>query len=122
MAKMLPDHVLDPEHSHAETRLFRKIRDGTPDDWYVIHSLGLVNHAAKPWAEIDFVLITGSGVWCIEVKGGLIEHRDGLWYTNGNELKQSPFAQAGGASAALHSYLRDRVPAISKAISGWGVA
>lgn len=122
MARMFPDRVLDPEHSHAETRLFSKIRDETPNDWYAIHSQGIVNHPKKPWAEIDFLLINPLGVWCIEVKGGVIEQRQGLWFTNGSELKQSPFAQSGGASAALHRYLRDRVPGLAKSMTGWGVA
>jgi hypothetical protein len=122
MARMLPDHVLDPERSAAENRLFRKIRHETPDDWWAIHSQGVAHHPNKPWAEIDFLLITDVGVWCIEVKGGLIEHREGCWYTNGHPLSQSPFAQAGGASAALYDFLKERVQEIRKAIVGWGVA
>jgi hypothetical protein len=121
MARMLPSEILDDHNSPAETRLFRKIKTETPDDWIAVHSVGLTNHSQKPWAEIDFVLIANSGVWCLEVKGGGVEHRDGRWYTNDNLLKESPFAQAGGGAAALFEYLKTRVPTVVQAIVGYGV-
>ena len=56
-------------------------------------------HERKVWAEIDFVLVTDSGVLCLEVKGGTLIHRGGDWLQNDRRLKQSPFAQAGGGAA-----------------------
>src|SRR5438046_1867341 len=109
MARMLPPEILDDHKSHAEARLFRKIKTETPDDWTAVHSVGLATHSEKPWAEIDFVLIADSGVWCLEVKGGGVEHRDGRWYTNDHLLRESPFSQAGGGAAALFEYLKNRV-------------
>src|SRR3712207_3253289 len=99
MALMFPDQIPDPHRSHAESRIFKRLRDQTPHDWYALHSVGLASHPDKPWAEIDFVLITESGVFCLEVKGGVIEHIGGKWSTNGKPLKESPYAQAGGGSA-----------------------
>ena len=51
--------------------MFEAIRDceGT-DGWYCLHSVGIARHERKRYAECDFVLITDSGVFCLEVKGG----------------------------------------------------
>jgi hypothetical protein len=121
MARMYPATIADDHGSHAERWIFRKLRDETTDDWAVVHSVGLLSHATKPWAEVDFVAVGPEGVYCLEVKGGHIEHRDGDWYTNGNRLKQSPFAQAGGGASALFDYLAQRVPAVRRSIVGHGV-
>src|SRR3954452_9720856 len=101
---MYPATIADDHGSRAERRIFTKLRDATGPGWSALHSVGLANHTSKPWAEIDFVVVGEGGVFCLEVKGGEIEHRDGDWFTNGNRLKQSPFAQAGGGSAALYEY------------------
>ena len=121
MGRMYPSTIADDHGSQAERRVFAKLRDQTPDDWAAVHSVGLSNHSSKPWAEIDFVLVTDAGVFCLEVKGGEIEHRRGDWYTNGKRMKQSPFAQAGGGASALYEYLAGRVPAVRKSLVGHGV-
>ena len=108
MARMFPPAILDDHGSPAERRLFRALRDQTPNDWCVIHSVGLTSHAHEQWAETDFVAIIPSGVYCLEVKGGRIRHEEGCWYTNDNELRESPFHQAGGNSSALRSFLHER--------------
>lgn len=81
MAKMLPSAVRDGTSSPAEHAMFAHMRDELAGDWTVLHSLGLMIHGRKPWAEIDFVLIGPPGVICLEVKGGLVGRRDGIWYT-----------------------------------------
>jgi hypothetical protein len=118
---MYPPTIADDHGSRAERTVFRKLRDETPGTWVALHSVGLVNHATKPWAEVDFVILTDAGVMCLEVKGGTIAHRDGDWYQNDNRLKQSPFAQAGGGASALYDYLADRVPEIRRSFVGHGV-
>jgi len=116
---MLPPSVSDDAQSGAEVRLFSLIRDQLPDSWSCLHSLGMTIHDRKPWAEIDFVLVGPSGVFCMEVKGGILSRRDGVWYTTPihgpNEgvrqrLKESPFEQVGSASAALFGFVEKRFP------------
>jgi hypothetical protein len=118
---MYPAVIADDHGSRAERRIFNKLRDETPHSWTALHSVGLASHSTKPWAEIDFVVIADQGVFCLEVKGGEIEHREGDWYTNGKQLKQSPFAQAGGGSSALYAYLAARVPIVRRSLVGHGV-
>jgi hypothetical protein len=121
MARMYPPTIAYDHGSHAERIVFEKLRAETPERWAALHSVGLTNHASKPWAEVDFVVITDDGVLCLEVKGGEIEHHQGDWYTNGNRLKQSPFTQAGGGSSALYDYLATRLPAVRRSFVGYGV-
>lgn len=113
MAEMLPAKPTSATASEAERHLFRRFRDEAPDDWLVLHSLGLRSHARKPWAEADFVVINGAGVVVVEVKGGLVKRQARDWSTNGHPLRESPFDQAAGAMAALHHDLRSSVPQIS---------
>lgn len=131
MARMLPPEIAVDTVSAAEILMFGRIRDELSSEWIALHSLGMTIHNAKPWAEIDFVLIGPSGVFCLEVKGGLISRENGLWYTTpqrgqnagrATRLKESPFEQVGSASAALFRVLEKTCPKMSKSITGYAVA
>ena len=131
MARMLPATVAEGTSSPAEHEMFDRIRDELSNDWTALHSLGLTIHHIKPWAEIDFVLIGPGGVFCLEVKGGLISRRDGIWYTtprHGRQagralpLKESPFEQVGSASAELFRFIQRACPEAAKSITGYAVA
>ena len=127
MARMIPATPPQDPRSKAENRLFYRIRDELSNSWTVLHSLGLGNHRSKPWAETDFVLIGPLGVFCIEVKGGRIARTQGEWsFLDGSDnlhlKREGPFGQAGGASAALFNFLKDRVPEAKASIVGFGVA
>lgn len=130
MARMVPEHPADTA-SGAEQAVFARIRDELSSDWIALHSVGLTIHQAKPWAEIDFVLVGPPGVFCLEVKGGLVEREDGIWYTTPQggpkagkrqQLKESPFEQVGSAAAELFHFLETRLPKITKVITGYAVA
>jgi hypothetical protein len=73
------------------------------------------------------VLIGPLGVFCIEVKGGRIARTQGEWSfldgtNNLHPKREGPFEQAGGASAALFNFLKDRVPEAKASVVGFGVA
>lgn len=127
MAIMLPPNIPPDTESQAEKTIFRKFKEELPDsEWVVLHSLGLTIHDRKPWAEIDFVLIGPPGVFCLEVKGGTISREGRVWTTTTragrtSPLRESPFAQAGSAAAALHRFLRAAVPVIRSSVTGYGV-
>lgn len=104
----------DATTSTAEQRIFGLLRsDPGTEDWTVLHSLGLARRGTKPFGEIDFVvLIPNAGVLCLEVKGGRVSCREGVWHTRdryGKEhaLSRSPFLQAReGMFALRHSLER----------------
>src|SRR2546423_12146641 len=110
MPKMYPPEVRVGTASAAEKRIFGRLKQGLSDEWLVLHSLGLAGHERKPWAEIDFVVVGASGVYCLEVKGGRVARKDGTWlFTDKNDEVTSkvegPFAQVGSAAGALAGHL-----------------
>jgi hypothetical protein len=105
----------------AERRLFEVIRQQLGPDWTAMHSVGLAVHATKPWAEIDFVLVGPPGLFCLEVKGGLVERKAGRWRFGDSVKNEGPFEQVGGAAAALRNYLVDQLPSLNAAMVCYGV-
>ncbi len=86
--------------------MFENLAAGLGDAWWVLHSVGLVRHATKRWAEADFVLVGPGGVYVLEVKGGRVDRNGGIWTItdrNGrvDRPAEGPFDQAGGAAGAL---------------------
>ena len=101
MARMIPAQYDVSTVSAAERRIFDLLKnDPDTNGWTVIHSLGLARRGRKPYGEIDFVvLIPGSGILCLEVKGGRVACKDGVWATTNREgktfeMNRSPFMQA----------------------------
>jgi hypothetical protein len=126
MTRMYPPEVSEETKSHAEKKVFDLIKLGLNDEWIALHSLGLISHNRKPWAEIDFVLIGPPGVFSLEVKGGRVARKDGMWqFTDGQghtHIKaQGPFEQVGPANAALRANLVDKLPWLKHTAFGYGV-
>jgi len=99
-------------HSAAEAKIANRFRTEVEDPAVLMHSVGLVRHQHKRWAEVDFVLISEQGVFCLEVKGGVVKRTDGVWsFTDRNghvdTKHEGPFEQAGGGATALRRWLLD---------------
>lgn len=82
------------------------------------YSVHLPRHEYKRMAEIDFLLVLKDLVLVLEVKGGRVSRRDGVWaftdrYGQTNEKREGPFDQARSAMFALERSLRDRIPGLS---------
>ena len=114
MANMIPSRV--PSESPAsERRVFEKLETAPGTDaWTVFHSLALSSAHTGQFGEIDFLaLIPRLGMLCIEVKGGGVAVRNGVWTTTNAQgvtstLKRSPFAQAKEGMWKLRRALEDR--------------
>ena len=113
--RMIPSQPLGTR-SYAEIRMFDQFRAAfsRPDQegWFAMHSLNLPRHEYKRFGEIDFVVCGPDGLFVLEVKGGGVSCRDGIWETTNRygeteRLRESPFKQAEGA---LHG-LRGMLPA-----------
>jgi len=123
---MRPTDARQDTKSTAERSIFDRVRLDLDNSWVGLHSLGLVSHPRKPWAEIDFVLVGPPGVYCLEVKGQLVSRRDGKWvftnrYGETSTKDEGPFGQVAGATAALARYLGDRLPTVRASAVGYGV-
>ena len=125
--RMIPNQPLSTV-SQAELRLFDQLRAtfSRPDRnaWFAMHSLNLPRHEYKRFGEIDFLVCGPDGLFVLEVKGGGISCKDGIWtttnrYGEAQRLLESPFKQAEGA---LHG-LRGKLPAslANHLVVGYGV-
>lgn len=130
MARMIPPLIHPTVQSAAERKMFAVIQNapGT-DDWVCLHSLALARHDAKRRGELDFLLLTRKGVFVLEVKGGRISRRDGVWeFTNRwgvTERKyESPYQQASGAMFSLERNLKAKFGKdhrLGRLLFGYGV-
>jgi hypothetical protein len=112
---MIPSEIDEQTLSAAERRIFNLLKvDPDTREWTALHSLGLARRLNGPFGEIDFViLVPGHGIICLEVKGGRISCRDGIWrsqnrYGVASVLKKSPFMQARDGMFALKEAIRQK--------------
>lgn len=79
-----------------------------------LHSLNLPEHQYKLTAELDFVLVLEALILVIEVKGGQVSCRAGVWTYSDRaghyrESREGPFQQATSGMYALRDRLRQRL-------------
>lgn len=125
--RLIPSQPLDTR-SRAELRLFDLLRasfsGAHQSGWFGLHSLNLPRHEYKRFGEIDFVVCGPEGLFVLEVKGGGVSCRDGIWETQDRygqveRLRESPFKQA---ESALHGLRRRLPPSTANALAvGYGV-
>lgn len=106
--------VLNP--SAAERRVHRLLLDLEMPGWVALHSVGLSAHEYKRVGEIDFLLIGPDGLLVLEVKGGKVARRDGVWcFTDRfgveHRREEGPFEQARSAAYSLRRRLDAALPA-----------
>ena len=123
MAVLIPDVPGDCPNS--ERFVYERLGRELPDAWVVLHSLGLGNHESKIWGEADIVILSERGVFALEVKGGTVKCVDGIWRYSGDfptfTKRESPWAQAMGAMAAVRRRLEEARPAFRDVRFGFGV-
>ena len=130
MAKMIPPNC-DEKAPGSERRVFDLLKnDPATKDWAVLHSLNLARSGERPYGEVDFVvLVPGGGVFCLEVKGGRVACKDGVWETTDaagrtHKLKRSPFKQADDGMREVKDALEKRladVPELYRVPFGYAV-
>jgi hypothetical protein len=127
MAKFFPDIAPDYKKSEAECTLYRVLK-GLSDEWSVLHSVYVHQHAYKRSGEADFLLISQKVIMVIEVKGGEVYAEAGEWCFKNrhgeiNRKKESPYQQAESAWHALKKLALTRPGAeelLNKVAHGWG--
>lgn len=115
MVQLIPN-ILAPEiKSAAEKRLFIEFRDYRSSKKYLIlHSLGIAEHINNIFGEIDFVILCNEGVLCLEVKGGQVSRKNGIWefinrYGKISRKNEGPFQQVQGNMQSLLQYMKRRL-------------
>lgn len=112
MSKMIPPVMSEEQRnkSRAEAKVFGWLKNMEWGDATVLYSLPLKEHIKKSFGEIDFVVICDAGILCLEIKGGGVERRDGMWGFVGRDgithwKPEGPYIQLQGNMKSLHQYL-----------------
>jgi hypothetical protein len=125
--RLIPPRVYK-NNSNAEIKVFDLLkRVDAGDGSRAIHSLNVSEHQYKKWCELDFVIITPQGILVLEIKGGRVSRRDGVWkYTNRfgqtTENDEGPFNQANSGMEALRKFILKDQPVRDpdEIAMGWG--
>jgi hypothetical protein len=113
----------------SERAVFQRLAKapGT-EDWVVFHSVGLSSAYTGHFGEIDFViLMPDRGIVCLEVKGGAISQRNGIWTTRDrsgrtHDLDPPPYRQVQNAMFKLSRAISKKFGVYSREASvpfGW---
>lgn len=97
MVKMIPSYCGEEVKSNAERKVFKILSGLELKNGCVLHSLGLPKHNNKIYGEIDFVVICDRGIACLEVKGGGVECREGIWIFRDRYGVEKQKTKDGGA-------------------------
>ena len=128
MAKMIPLQLNEETKSAAERKLFKRFQMmPETDDWCIIHSVALAKHPSQSQGECDFVVIApGLGTFVLEVKGGIISHQTGAWFsTDKNGVCHSiknPQVEANEGMHSLKDFIKEHDPEkLQLTLFGFGV-
>jgi Holliday junction resolvase-like predicted endonuclease len=131
MARLIPPYIHESVKSTGEKQIFELFKnDPETKGWIVLHSLGLTQHIKRMYGEIDFVVLAPKmGIFCLEVKSGDVERKDGVWiFTNryGNKTTKTvgPFQQAQEGMFSLKEAIKRKFgerSRLSKILLGYGV-
>lgn len=129
MATMIPNLISDTK-SDAEKNVFRWLKnDPKTNGWIVLHSYPLLKHETLMVGEADFVILAPNlGIFVLEIKGGLVERKQGAWYFIGKHgisepKKRGPFEQAEEAVQSIMSLIKSKYGSSShlgRLIFGYG--
>lgn len=124
MATLIPAHPKDCPY--GERLVYEKLDRDLDRDCIVLHSLGLHGHETKIWGEADIVVLSTRGFFALEVKGGKVSCKDGVWTfgePNGQcyTKKEDPWTQAKGTMFAIQNLLIDVDPSFKSLLMGFGV-
>ncbi len=128
--RMIPSGVSAGTQSRAERRLFDLLRDVNPvPDAFCLHSLNISEHDYKLCGELDFVVVSPSGVLVLEVKGGGVSCHDGIWtfrdrMNREHRTSEGPFKQARSGMFSLRARLEEQFGSglLRRLPFGYGVA
>lgn len=106
--KLLPSIPPLSANSSAEYRLFNSFK-AIELEGVCLHSLRLSSHQYKAEGELDFVVVTKTGLFVLEVKGGAVRRDDDrTWhftdrYGQDHRRKEGPFDQARSGMYSLRA-------------------
>lgn len=124
MAILIPEQPKDCPY--GERIVYEKLGRDLDPEWVVLHSLGLYGHTTKIWGEADIVVLSTKGFFALEVKGGKVNCKDGIWHFGepgkpGYTKKEDPWTQAKGTMFAFEKKLIEVDRNYDDLLFGFGV-
>lgn len=124
MAVLIPE--VPKKCPNGERIVYERLGRELHADWVVLHSVNLPRHASKIWGEADIVVLSTLGVFALEVKGGQVSCRDGIWHYEGPDFatytkKEDPWTQSETAMMAVKKALCAANPVFGDTLFGYGV-
>jgi hypothetical protein len=124
MATLIPDQPKDCKY--GERIVYEKLGRDLDADWICMHSLGLHGHETKIWGEADIVVLSTRGFFSLEVKGGKVACRNGVWVFGEPggltyEKREDPWTQAKGTMFAVRKRLVEADAGFRDLLDGFGV-
>jgi hypothetical protein len=95
----------DPQfQTDSEREVWERLRRQSPEDWTLLANIRLTDE--KKDHELDLVvLIPGTGIVVVEVKGGAVSCEEGTWLTGAQRRVIHPVDQARDGKYALRAYI-----------------
>jgi hypothetical protein len=91
---LYPKSGLPPQSVDSERKVYDALAKALPKDWYAWHSLKLRSSEGDV-VEGDFVIAAPpSGILVLEIKGGRVSKRDGVWFQYDRPMRKDPLEQA----------------------------
>lgn len=111
--KMLPADLGPESVTSSEQRVFDALRRSALAGT-ALHSLNLPEHQYKLTGELDFVVVLDELILVVEVKGGQVSRRGGVWTYSDRAghhrtSREGPFLQVESGMYALRNRLRQRL-------------
>ncbi|WP_027407184.1 nuclease-related domain-containing protein [Anaerovibrio sp. RM50] len=110
MSKMIPVEINDESvtKNKAVMKTFNCLKEMTWGDAIVLHSVLLKQSSLNEKCEIDFVVICDEGVMCVEVRGGVLEHKNDQWLYGDRVVKsEGPYNFMQKSMKLLQQYLEE---------------
>jgi hypothetical protein len=93
--------------SEAEKRFYEQLKRQLPEGCYAWHRIDVITDRGEQ-READFVIgQQGRGILVVEVKGGQIQEKDGIWYQNERRMDEAPLDQARSEAALIERRFRE---------------
>lgn len=111
LVRIIPGEISVHVKSTAERRVFAQLKALSDPNGIALHSVNLPEHAYKRVGEVDFVIVTSDVLLVVEVKGGPLSQRDGMWHVGGRYTPltikaEGPFDQARSGMFELEKELK----------------
>ena len=116
--KMLPAELGPESVTSSEQRVFDALRRSALAGT-ALHSLNLPEHQYKLTGELDFVLVLDELILVVEVKGGQVSRRGGVWTYSDRAghhrtSREGPFMQVESGMYALRDRLKQRLGVVGE--------